>query len=78
MPRSVMMPATYRCGVTSNAGFQTLALGRQRVVPRVRDLAGIALLDGNPIAVRRLQIDRGERRRDVNGTACAWASGATV
>ncbi len=34
MPRSVMMPAMKRCGVTSNAGFQTQrAVGRELRCP---------------------------------------------
>ena len=35
MPRSVMMAVTYLCGVTSNAGFRTLAAsGVSRAGPR--------------------------------------------
>jgi hypothetical protein len=61
-----MMPVMYRCGVTSNAGFRICApIGRQPRRAQMRDLALIALLDRNVLAVRRRQIDRRDRRRDV-------------
>ena len=45
------------------------AVGRQTRRPDVRDLAIVALLDRNPAAVRRVQIDGGERRGDVERNA---------
>ena len=61
-----MIPAIRRAGVTSNAGFQMLApSGASRVDPRCVISVGVALLDRDVIAVGRGEIDRRERRGDV-------------
>ena len=70
MPRSVMMPAMSSCGVTSNAGFRMSAPpGASWRAADVRHLARVALLDRNLPAVRRAEVDRRERRRDVERDA---------
>ncbi len=59
-----------RCGVTSNAGFQTDApSGVSRAAPEVRHLARVALLDRNPVAVGR-GADRWSRAAPRRRTGC--------
>ena len=75
MPFSVMMPEIRRAGVTSNAGFQTLApSGASARRAEVRHLAGVALLDRNRRAVggRPDRSSRAARRRRT--ARCARAA----
>ncbi len=74
IPRSVMMPAMKRCGVTSNAGFQTRApVGHDLQRADVRHFPSVALFDRDVVPVWCVEIDRRERRRDIKTESCVRA-----
>ena len=69
-PRSVMMAAMYLAGVTSKAGFSMpTPSGVTWTAVGVGDLARVALLDGDEIAVGRGRVDGVEGRGDVERDA---------
>ncbi len=65
-----MMAVMSSCGVTSKAGLQTATpSGAIRVPPRSVTSSGVALLDGDRVAVGERRVDRGEGGGDVEGDA---------
>ena len=65
-----MIAVTYLLGVTSNAGFSTRTASRRNLFAgQVRHLGRRALLDGDAIAIRRIQVHGRNRRRHVKGDA---------
>ena len=75
-PSSVTIAEMSDAGVTSKAGFQAVAPGGAiRTPPNSRTSVGRALLDRDRGAVGRLEVDRAERRADVERHAVAGGQG---
>ena len=71
-PSSVTIAEMRSAGVTSNAGFQTVAPGGATARRRnCEQLGRRTLLDRDAGAVERLEVDRAERRADVERDAMA-------